>query len=169
MKNLFLLLLLAAASTLQGQDFEVITSGDTLTIRESNVATDPFGFGNNPLIYLQKGNPEKTFKTYPNRHVENKIDTVFSLAYGKDRFEVMKWDENENGLVTAEVTTGNFKSRQGLKVGMKKNEVINKMSKYGLKIIPGYLILENLEVYELITFKFSGDTLSKITFQGYID
>jgi len=135
-------------SRLQGQDFEVFASGDTLTIRESNLVTDPFGFGDNPLKYLQKGNPIKKFQTYQNRHVENKTDTVFSLTYGKDHFEVMKWDENENGLVTAEVTTANFKTRHGLKVGTKKNEVINKMSKYGLKAIPGYLILENLEVYE---------------------
>ena len=65
--------------------------------------------------------------------------------------------------------TGNFTTRNGLKVGIKKREVIKKMGKYGLKAIPGYLILENLEVYELITFKFIGDTLSKITFIGYID
>lgn len=168
MRHLFILFLLTV-TRLQSQDFEIIASGDTLTIRESNVATDPFGFGDNPLKHLQKGNPRKTFQTYPNRHVENKIDTVFTLTSGKDHFEIMKWDENENGLVKAEVTTGNFKTRQGLKVGMKKNEIISKMSKYGLKIIPGYLILENLEVYELITFKFTGDTLSKITFQGYID
>lgn len=94
---------------------------------------------------------------------------MFTMAYGRDRFGIMKWGKNENGLVSADVSTSNFKTRHGLEVGAKKNQVINKLHKYGIRKIPEYLILENLEVYEFVVLKFTGDTLSKITFQGYID
>ncbi len=169
MKYRILILLFIVTGRVQSQDFDVVLSLDTLTIRETNIATDPFGFGENPLAYLKENKPKVTFLTSQNRHVDNKTDTVFTLTFDKDHFEVMKWDASANGIVAAELTTANFVTRYGLRVGLRKKEVIGKLSKYGIKTIPGYLILENLEVYELITFKFTGDILSKILFQGYID
>jgi hypothetical protein len=81
----------------------------------------------------------------------------------------MKWDNDENGLLSAEVTTNKFKTKHGLQIGMRKNEVMEKLSKYKLKSIPGYLILEDMEVYEQLIVTFTADRISKITFQGYYD
>lgn len=169
MKKLLMTILLAVPTGLFGQDFQLAVSGDTLTIRETNITTDPFGFGSNPMGYFKKLGAKRTFQTYKNIHVEDKIDTVFTFIYGQDSFSVMKWDENENGLLSADVTSTKFKTRHGLEIGLKKNEIVKRLAKYGIKRIPGYLILENLEVYELVICRFTDDTLSGIIFQGYID
>ncbi|HEY3386875.1 MAG TPA: hypothetical protein VGK46_10215 [Saprospiraceae bacterium] len=154
---------------LLSQDFEVLTTGDTLTIRALNITSDPFQFGDNPLRYLEKFNPESSFLAFENNHVENKIDTTFTLTIGKDNFKVTKWEEDENGLLSAEVTTNKFKTKHGIQIGMKKNEVMEKLSKYKLKSIPGQLILEDMEIDEQLVLRFSADRLIKITFLGYYD
>ena len=110
-----------------------------------------------------------TYEAYENNHVEGKIDTTFTLTIGSDNFKVTKWDKDETGLLNADVKTNKFKTRHGLQIGMRKNEVIRKLDKYGIKSINGYLILENLEVYELLIFRFTGDKLTNIEFQGYYD
>ncbi len=124
MKGFGIILLLTTTTRLLSQDFELKTTGDTLTLRATNITSDPFHFGDDPLSYLQRFNPKRTYETYENNHVENKIDTVFSLTVGKDNFKITKWDKDENGLLGAEVTTSKFKTKHGLQVGMKKNEVI---------------------------------------------
>ena len=151
------------------QDIEITTNGDTLTVRATNITNDPFQFGDDPLKYLEKLNPKKSIQTFNNRHVDNKVDTAFTLTLGNDNFTVYKWDNEENGLLTADVTTNRFKTKHGLQIGMKKSEVIVKLSNYGLKSIPGQLILEDMIVYELLILKFNADKLTKIEFQGYID
>jgi len=169
MKGLGTILLLTITTRLLGQDFEVATTGDTLIIRAINITSDPFQFGDNPLSYLQKFNPKKTFETVDNIHVENKIDTIFSLTIGNDNFKITKWDEEQNGLLSADLTTNKFKAKHGIQIGLKKNEVIEKLIKYKLKSLPGYLILEDMEIGEQLILKFTGDRLIKITFQGYYD
>jgi hypothetical protein len=169
MKGISVILLLTISSRLLCQDFELTTKGDTVTIRALNITSDPFQFGNNPLGHLQKYNPAKTFETFENRHVEKKIDTVFTLTIGQDNFNITKWDKDENGLLSAEVTTSKFRTKHGLQIGMKKNDVIEKLNKYKLKSIPGHLILEDMEVYEQLVLAFTVDRLTRITFLGYYD
>jgi len=169
MRGLVFILFLTWTTRLFGQDIEITTTGDTTIVRATNIANNPFMFGDNPLNYLQKWNPKKVSETFNNRHVDNKVDTVFTLTIGKDSFKIYKWDEAENGLLNADVTTNKFKTKHGLQIGMTKNEVIGKLKKYGLKSIPGQLILEDMEIYELLTLKFTGDRLTRIEFQGYID
>ena len=169
MRGFCILILLTIATRLLSQDFELVTTGDTVTIRATNITNDPFRFGNNPLGYLQKFKPKSTYETYENNHVEGKIDTTFTLTIGKDNFKVTKWDNEENGLLNAYVTTNKFKTRLGVQIGMRKNEVVEKFSKYGLKTVHGDLVLENMEVYELLVFRFTEDKLTKIEFHGYYD
>jgi hypothetical protein len=169
MRKFYIILLLTITTRLLSQDFKVATKGDTLTIRAINITTDPFQFGDNPLSYLEKFDPRRTFETVENNHVENKIDTTFTLTIGKDNFKVTKWDKDQTGLLSADLTTNKFKTKHGLQIGMKKNEVIEKLRVYKLKSIPGLLILEDGEVYELLILKFTADRLTKITFQGYYD
>jgi hypothetical protein len=169
MKTFCIILLLTITARLLSQDFEVATKGDTLTIRAINITNDPFQFGDNPLSYLQKFKPGTTFETFENNHVENKIDTTFTLTIGKDNFKVTKWDKDQTGLLSADLTTNKFKTKHGLQIGMKKNELIEKLSKYKLKSVPAQLILEDMEIGEQLILKFTADRLAKITFQGYYD
>ena len=99
-------------------------NGDTLTIRAINVTSDPFQFRNNPLSYLQRFNATKTFRTYKNIHAENRIDTTFTLTIGRDSFEIAKVYKDKNWLLRAYLTTNKFKTKHGIQIGMKKNEVI---------------------------------------------
>jgi hypothetical protein len=169
MRGLFIILLLTCTTRLFGQEIEIITTGDSTIVRATNIASNPFMFGDNPLISLLKLNPKMTIQTFNNRHVDNKVDTAFTLTIGNDSFEIYKWTETENGLLNATVTTSKFITKHGLQIGMRKTEVIEKLKKYGLKSIPGQLILENMEIYELLTLKFTGDSLTRIEFQGYMD
>lgn len=169
MKGFCIILLLTITTRLLSQDFELTTKGDTLTIRALNITNDPFQFGDNPLNYLQKFNPKTTYKTYNNIHAENRIDTTFTLTIGKDTFEIIKWHKDQNWLFGANLTTNKFRTKYGLQIGMKKNDIIQQLSKYKLKSIPGHLILEEIEVYQLIIFEFTADRLTNIDFLGYSD
>jgi hypothetical protein len=169
MKKICIIILLALPARLLAQDFEVITSRDSVTIRAMNITVDPFQFGENPLNYLQQFKPKQTYETYQNRHVDGKIDTAFTLTINDDTFAVVKWNEDETGLFSANVNSNKFRTNHGLHVGMAKKEVIEKLKAYEIKSIPKYLIMENLDVYELLTFTFIGDNLINIQFQGYYD
>jgi hypothetical protein len=169
MKGLTVILFLTSTTGLLGQDTEIISKGDSVIIRAYNITTDPFMFGDNSLTYLKKMNPRPTTTTFLNRHVDNKVDTVFIFNVGQDKFSVYQWDKDENALIDATLTTDKFKTKHGLQIGLRKKEVINRLSQYGLKSIPGYLILEDAEVYELLILIFKGDSLARITFQGYVD
>jgi hypothetical protein len=170
MKAIYIILLLILPTpNLLSQDFELTDSGDTVTIRAMNITVDPFLFGEDPLNYLQQFKPKQTYETYENRHVDGKIDTAFTLNINGDTFEILKWSEDETGLFAASVNSNKFKTSHGFQTGMTKKEVIEKLKAYGIKSIPKYLILENLDVYELLIFTFAGDKLANIQFQGYFD
>ena len=165
----YCIILLLITTRLFSQDFEVVTKGDTMTVRAINITSDPFQFGDNPLSFLEKFNPRITFMTFENNHVENKIDTTFTLAIGKDNFKITKWDKDQNGLLSAEVTTNKFSTKHGLQIGMKKDEVTVKLSKFKLKSIPGQIVLEDMEIDEQLILRFTADRLTRIIFQGYYD
>ena len=50
----YCIILLLIATRLFSQDFEVVTKGDTMTVRAINITSDPFQFGDNPLSFLEK-------------------------------------------------------------------------------------------------------------------
>ena len=87
MRGLLFILILVNSSRLFGQDFEILTSGDSVTIQASNIATNySFDFGKSPLSFLTKFNPKVKTQTIENMHVENKVDTIYNLSIGADKF-----------------------------------------------------------------------------------
>ena len=169
MRELLTIIILTVPIGLFSQDIEVLTSGDSLTIRSMSIASNPFNFGNHSLENLVKLNPKISTETVKNPHVENKIDTIFTFSLGTDKFKVYKVDKEINILTDADILTTRFKTKQGIRVGMTKREIVKLLSDYKLTSIPNHLILENLEVPEFLTFEFSKDKLTKIIFDGYID
>ena len=170
MRGQVIVLILISATRLLCQDVEIIASKDSLTIKSPNIATHlSFDFGKSPLNHLMKLNPKISIQTIENYHVENKVDTIFTLSIGKDKFVIYKVDEEINILLDAEIITTKFKTKQGIRVGMKKQDVLKFFTSYGVKSIPNFLILENLEYPEFVTFQFNKDTLIRIVFDGYID
>lgn len=99
MRRLGIILFLTVTTILYGQDTEIINKGDTTTIRSLNITIDPFLFGDNPLGFLKMLDSRVSKQTFENRHVDNKIDTVFTFTIGTDMFSVYQWDKNENALV----------------------------------------------------------------------
>lgn len=71
--------------------------------------------------------------------------------------------------MSATLLTNKFKTRHGIHVGLSKKDVIQILKEFGLKSVPRVLVLEDSEIYELLTFSFKGDILSKIEFEGYVD
>jgi hypothetical protein len=167
MRVLLIILFLTGTVQLFGQDSEISTSEETTIVKAINIVDNPFMFGDNPLSQLNKLNPKTEIQTFNNRHVETKIDSVFTLTIGDDVFIIFKGGKTENGLLNADLTTTKFKTKHGIQVGMSKNEVIEKLSKYGLKSIPTQLVLQDIEIYQLLMLVFTGDRLTRIKFQGF--
>jgi hypothetical protein len=107
--------------------------------------------------------------TVANRHAGNDVDTTYSVTFGQDSFNLYKWDNEENALLSSQVRTDRFATRHGIKVGMTKTQVKNILDSYSIKTIPKYLILENTEIIEYVKLEFNKDILKRIEFRGYID
>jgi len=169
MKTIFPILFLITIQSF-GQDYFVEVKSDTLIIKQAKITTyDSFQFGNNPKSALEKLKFEKTFRTYENVHVENKIDTLFTFKRDGDLFEVFKSNADENWLVGATITTRNFSASKKLQIGLSKANVVGRLSEYSIKDIPTYLILEDLEIPERLIFTFSNQRITKIEYIGYYD
>lgn len=169
MKTIFPILFLIAIQSF-GQDYYIEVKSDTLIIKQTKITTyDPFQFGSNPKSTLEKLKFEKTFRTYENVHVENKIDTLFTFQRGGDLFEVFKSNAEENWLVGAIITTRNFSTSKKLQIGVSKADVVSRLSDYKINNIPTYLILEDLEIPERLIFTFSNQRITKIEYIGYYD
>jgi hypothetical protein len=173
MKNILTFQLLFFSLAAFAQDNALTISGDTLMIRQTNITEDPFRFGDNPLKYLLKMRHDKPTaikkSVVENSHVENKMDTSFDIRFGDDRFALYKWDVESNGLVSAHLKTNKFSTKQGIRIGMKKADIIKLLSAYNLTLIPRVLILEDLETAQNLTFEFRKEVLVSIEFSGYLD
>lgn len=173
MKTLLQITLILATAEAFGQDGEVLSKGDSLLIRDANIAINPFNFGKDPLTYLTtKVCPltGKKTKLHKNRHVRNKVDTAFHLKFAGDKFVIYKWGREENAILRALLTTSKFSTKHGIKVGMTETDVINLLKKkYEVTSIPEHLILENSVTNQYLKIDLNGDTVSRIEFHGYID
>ena len=172
MKTLLQIILILGTVEVFGQAGEVLIKGDSLIIRDTNIATNPFNFGKDPLTYLTtkvQPLPKKGMELYSNRHVDNKVDTAFNLEFGKDKFHICKWGNEENAILYAELATNKFSTKHGIRIGMKKTDVVKILHRYKVVSIPKYLVLENSEIIEYLKLDFSGETLKRIEFQGYMD
>jgi len=156
------------------QQSAVLQKGDTLVIQDERLSSDPFALGNDPLTHLTTNiqhKPTISKQSTHNLQVEQ-IDTVFTLAFGANEFNLYKWETNEgqkgNFVLTANVKTDLFKTRQGIKTGQHKAEVIALLNKYNIKSIPHYLTLETPDSGEL-TLEFSGDVLVGMHYVGSYD
>jgi hypothetical protein len=173
MKRLFQIILILGTIKSFGQDKEVILKGDSLFVRDENIATDPFNFGLDPLTHLHTkikfAKPTIEIGTVANRHVDNDVDTTYAIVFGPDSFNLYKWDKEENALLSSQINTDRFTTRQGIKVGMTKTQIKNILKSYDIRTIPKYLILENTEIIEYLRLEFNKDILKRIEFQGYFD
>jgi hypothetical protein len=173
MKTLLQGILILATIKSFGQENEVIVKGDSLIVRDESIATNPFNFGRDPLEHLKSKmklpKPTIEIHTVANRHVDNDVDTIYSLKFGQDSFEVYKWDKEDIGLMYSEIKTDRFATKHGIRIGMTKSQVKSILKDYDVRIIPKYLILENTEIIEYLKLEFSKDTLKRIEFQGYFD
>lgn len=168
MKYFFVLLMLIT-TTAVAQDFKISTFQDSTVIKDVDLAIDPFQFGENPLAQLRKFKSTISKEPVKNIHVENKVDTVYRFKIRKDNFAVYKVDETKNFLITASVRSKKFKTGQGIRTGMKKEQIEKILARYNLKNIPGCLVLENAEVYQVVILRFKKKKLMKIEFEGYFD
>lgn len=173
MKRLFQIMFILGTIKSLGQTKEVILRGDTLFVRDENVATNPFDFGRDPLTYINTkikfAKPIIKIGIVANRHVDNDVDTTYIITFGQDSFNLYKWDKDENALLSSQVKTDKFATRHGIKVGMTKNQIKNILKSYSIKTIPKYLILENTKIIEYQNLEFNKDILKRIEFQGYFD
>lgn len=173
MKRLFQIIFILGTIKSFGQTKEVILKGDSLFVRDENIATNPFNFSRDPLTYINTkikfAKPIIKVGTVANRHVDNDVDTAYTITFGQDSFNLYKWDKDENALLSSQVKTDKFATRHGIKVGMTKTQIKNILKSYSIKTIPKYLILENTEIIEYLKLEFNKDILKRIEFQGYFD
>lgn len=171
MKTLISVILTLLTIELSAQDIEIVLRADSLIIRDMNIATNPFSFGNDPLSHLTKSQPYPKIDTglFENRYIPNKVDTLYSLTFGSDKIKIYKWSNESSAVLNASIATDRFSTKHGIKVGMEKTGIIKALQKYNIASIPKYLILENFEYTEVLIFEFTGKTLKKIEFQGYVD
>jgi hypothetical protein len=172
MKRFFQILFILGSIESFGQHKEVILRGDTLFVRDQNIATNPFNFGRDPLTYLNStikfSKPTIENNTVANRH-DNTVDTTYVVKFGQDSFSLYKWDKEENALLYSVIKTERFATKHGIKVGMTKAQIKRLLKDYSIRIIPRYLILENIEIEEYLSLEFNKDILNRIEFQGYLD
>ena len=173
MKRLFQIIFILGTIRSFGQTKEVILKGDSLFVRDENIATNPFNFGRDPLNHLSTKikftEPKIEIITVANRHVDNDVDTTYAITFGQDSFNLYEWDKEENALLSSQVKTDRFATRHGIKVGMTKTQIKNILKSYEIGAIPKYLILENTEIIEYLKLEFNEDILKGIEFQGYFD
>lgn len=151
------------------QTFEVVEFPDSLVIRDENITVNLFSFGEDPLAKLLTFKPKIEKELFENNHVEGKIDTIHHFRIGRDKFSIFQVAKDNNWLLSANVVTQKFKTRQGICVGQHKVDVINLFKKYDLKKLPDCLVLENSEVYEFMVIRFKKGVVSSIEFDGYYD
>ncbi|SHG64887.1 hypothetical protein SAMN04488109_1234 [Chryseolinea serpens] len=159
---------------LWAQQGTVFQEGDTLVIQDERLSPDPFALGNDPLTYLTthiKQKPTISKQSTHNLQVEQ-IDTVFTLAFGANEFNLYKWETSEgqkgNFVLTASVKTDLFKTRHGIKTGQHKAEVMALLKQYNIKSIPHYVTLETPDSGEL-TLEFRDDILVGMHYVGSYD
>lgn len=119
MKRLFQIIFILGTIKSFGQTKEVILKGDSLFVRDENIATNPFNFGRDPLTYINTkikfAKPIIKVGTVANRHVDNDVDTAYTITFGQDSFNLYKWDKDENALLSSQVKTDKFATRHELK------------------------------------------------------
>ncbi|MDO5524381.1 MAG: hypothetical protein Q4G48_10100 [Bacteroidia bacterium] len=142
---------------------------DTLAIVDPDFTFDPFAFGENPLQKLISiDNAGINLQPHKNRHVEDQMDTIYQLKFGLDRFEIYK-TASKNWLTEAHVLTDNFHTRHGVKIGMTKTEVKNRLNITSAESLPDYVRFEHSEVPEFMDLNFKNNKLQAIIFKGYLD
>jgi hypothetical protein len=175
MKLLLQLSLIIISTSLLAQSKKVLLQGDTLIIRDENITTNAFKFGDNTLNHLRfkpgLKKPVVEASAIANVHVPGQMDSIYTFKFKKDVFRVYKVKGvRKNFLMDATINTKRFVTKHGIKTGMKKKQIISLLSSYKIGTIPGYLVLENSEFYEYFRFKFNKrNVLKRIEFQGYFD
>lgn len=152
-----------------GQVFSIELTSDSLVITDWEITNNPFDFGRDPLKeIIDNYNPQISTTTYHNRHVDNQIDTSFTLKINDSYFRVYKVP-SENFITEAYLKDENLKTRHGLKPGITKNQFKEIMNDFELTVIPDYVRLQSVEIPESFEIYFKDDKINTIKFNGYSD
>lgn len=144
-----------------------VLAKDTLKIVDSAFTVDPFDFGENPLRRLTSIKSSSTkYQIYKNRHVLNRVDTFFQVRIDADTFEVYQ-TASKNWLTAADINSDRFSIEQGIRIGMTKSEVKEKLKT--AENLPNLVRIQSLEVLEWIDLEFKEDRLAKIKFKMCLD
>ncbi|WKV11818.1 hypothetical protein [Marivirga harenae] len=164
-----ILLSLIITFNILGQDYQIETAEDSLIIRDWDINNFPFNLRSNPLDTLLKMyNPITESQTYQNRHVDDQIDTVFTLKIDASYFEVYK-NPSENYITSALFLNKGLQTKHGFHVGSTKEQVRDALEKYKLTEIPNYIRLETIEIPEYFELYFKNGKIVKIKYTGYSD
>lgn len=150
------------------QEYEKRWQGDTLLIMDSQLTSNPFGFGDRTLAVLLAKNVDIQKETVENRHVPSQIDTLYHIRNAADYFKVYK-TPSENFLSEAQLKTNTFKTRHGFQVGMHKSYFLQEMRVYDVDTVPANVRLKSAVVNQYLDLRFKDDHLTKISFKGYVD
>jgi hypothetical protein len=144
-------------------------SSDTLLISDFDLTLNPFHLGENPLLALREmEKSQSTFRTVDNKHVVNQVDTIFTLHFGVNIFELYK-APSKSILLRAKIFTNHFSTKKSLKIGNTKQLFMSKIQQYNVISVPDIAILKSSEGGETLEFIFNSDTIQQIHYCGSID
>lgn len=157
-----LLICILFTQTVCGQTSSVHSKGDSLVVLDKDIVTDLFNLGATPLQKLtQNTQPKPAVEKQPvrNLHDNTRIDTAFRLAFDKDIFIALKSFDGSNKVIHADVESNLFPTRQGIRVGMTKDEVRKTLGSYKLPSVPKYLVLRDPATSDFVVLYFKEEML----------
>lgn len=166
MKFFLQVVFIFGATRILAQDV-VQAKSDSLVIRDENLITDLFGFGKDPMNYfLSSAQPAPQTQKQPvrSKQEDNAIDTAYRFAFGSDIFIVLKTSHGDASVIHADVETANFKTKQGIGIGMPATDVIKALEPYKITSISRYLVLRGNEASHFIIVYFKA---GKVVFMEY--
>ncbi|PRY13138.1 hypothetical protein CLV24_10652 [Pontibacter ummariensis] len=159
-------------------------AADTSSVRRSayvSLLGNPFignySQVNNLNSYFDRINADFTLDADPieNRHQPSVTDTIYTIRSGNSVMEF--YAPTKSGILLlqmADITSGDIKLRDNLRVGMSQGELMNSLKAHGqdLKITqsPSEVIAANREgAPTLLRFFLKNGKVHRILFEGYVD
>ncbi len=160
-------------------------------LRISDFDENPFGYDlTAQLITTRYGNKFALRKEFiKNTHNQALVDTIFHFSSADSKLDIYKVQENEM-LFSAKISDPAFSLRNGIRVGLSRNEFCNKfyelqryrnrqglhiidapeaMAVYQLEILPDQIIISNDAATARYTFLFVQNRLAQIQIEFYLD
>jgi hypothetical protein len=168
MKLVFIFFIFLISFQSNGQENSFTYEADTLVITKSDLLTNPFDLGDNPRSFLTKSASRIDKTPIGNLHLENQIDTIYSIHIQKDIFQIYKSQTNDI-LFDAIITSKNFPIHGILEIGMKKSKI-----KRNLKInykgeCPDIVKITDFEYMSWLNLFFEKNRLKTIRYTANFD